>query len=138
VYTLVYPYEGDILTCAYCGKEEKATQEMVEWYCLSQVKGGEEHSEVYICSLECLKAYIQEPELLRFDRVVQNQEKWDYKLEEVFIRNNVLDKINQRHGISTCPLCDKVFLAGDRSNEGDLVYFFRGIPIHSKCIERFL
>lgn len=132
---MVYPYEGDIIACAYCGKEEKATQEMVEWYCLSQVKGGEEHSEVYICSLECLKTYVQEIEQSNLvpvtrEQLMESLEEREWELEEVFVRNNVLDKIQNHNNTSTCPLCDRVFLEHDPS------ILFMNIPIHSKCIER--
>lgn len=93
---MVLPEEDETLVCEYCGKETVATQNMDHyWLCLSEVKGGEESLEVYLCSQECLKAYVNEPTVFLLARTAQDSKKTEWQIEELLIRSNLLDKVNR-------------------------------------------
>ncbi|MBA7492729.1 hypothetical protein ES702_03279 [subsurface metagenome] len=127
---MVLPEEGKTLICEYCGKETVATQNMDHyWLCLSEVKGGEESLEAYLCSRECLKAYVNKPFVFSLERLTQDSKKAEWQIEELLIHSNLLDKVNRHKPVLTCALCKKDFVSGD------LCVFFKDKVMHEKCIE---
>jgi len=76
----MYPEEGEVIVCNYCGKEQVATEEMEYWFCVSEVKAGEESNWDYYCSYECFRAHATEPFELSVSR--ERQQREDEKWEE--------------------------------------------------------
>ena len=59
------------MICEFCGRQVTASEDMEYWFCLSEVKGGEETFEIYLCSQRCLRDYVNEDPTIQFDRKTQ-------------------------------------------------------------------
>lgn len=128
----MYLNEGEIIVCGQCGKEIVVSQNLEkDWFCVSNVNVGQESNWTYFCSYECLKASINEPETLFLQRLTLQRKDFEWRLEELFLKHNILARVEKHENSTLCPLCKK------KLEDGDLIVFFRGKVIHSSCIEKF-
>lgn len=77
-----FPEEGEVIICAYCGKEAIASEDMDYWFCVSEIKAGEESLWEFLCCRKCLKAWVIERDWIRFERERQQRKEREWMREE--------------------------------------------------------
>ena len=76
-------FEGEDITCAYCGKTIKATQDMKEeWIKVSVVSFDESMPSFLVCSEECLKGYVNQSEEMEIERRHSHEKDQEWKEQE--------------------------------------------------------
>jgi len=82
---MMYPQVGEPIKCEYCNKRVHATESMVPWVSLSQVKAEQEEHVGYFCSYFCLRAWAGEDEGTYIARAYEQakDEKWKREDEEM-------------------------------------------------------
>ncbi len=75
-----------------------------------------------------IKKVLSAKDLEQLSEMNEDVESKRWKTEELLIKHNLLDKVNDCKDMHSCPLCEKPFV------DDALADLSLGRPIHSKCL----